>query len=190
MGVGFLRLGLFLLSSIERLETGKTLPYPLLLSQITSDGFQNVPFCNTERGLQGHTLLVTATPTPPQSYLPSSHPVPSLLQFKICVTPVKISFCWSQVRRETENKNWTFRGFENPSWYGSRNRRKVLLYHLLIFCTGQNLNDTWKPRLVHFLYTGNLGSIFFNFFSFSQKTQSRVSKTLQTQRFKIYQNLW
>jgi hypothetical protein len=32
--------------------------YPLLLAQIVSDVFQNVPFCITERDLQGHTLLL------------------------------------------------------------------------------------------------------------------------------------
>ena len=31
--------------------------YALLLSQIASDGFQNVPFCRAELVLQGHTLL-------------------------------------------------------------------------------------------------------------------------------------
>ena len=91
--------------------------YRLLFSQIVSDDFQNVPFCSAEQGLQDHTLLTAPMSTPPQSYLPSSHPLPSLLQFKICSTPAKFRFCWSQVRRETEPFEFsrTFRVFENPS---------------------------------------------------------------------------
>ena len=53
--------------------------YPLLLPQLASDSFQNVPFCSGERALQHHALLAPATPSPPQEYLPSSHPLLSLL---------------------------------------------------------------------------------------------------------------
>ena len=42
--------------------------YPLLLPQLASDAFQIVPFCSGESVLQGHTLLATATPSPPQQY--------------------------------------------------------------------------------------------------------------------------
>ena len=48
--------------------------YPLLLPQLESDALQNVPFCSGERGLQGHALLVAATPTSPQL---SFQPFPS-----------------------------------------------------------------------------------------------------------------
>jgi hypothetical protein len=59
--------------------------YALLLPQLASDAFQNVPFCSGERDLQGHTLLVAATLSPPQQHLVSSHPLPSLLQIqKVC----------------------------------------------------------------------------------------------------------
>jgi len=43
--------------------------YGLLLSQIASDGFKNVPFCSADQGLHGHTLLAAVTPTPPMQYL-------------------------------------------------------------------------------------------------------------------------
>ncbi len=52
--------------------------YRLLLSQIASDGCPIIPFCSVEHGLQDHTLLPVATPAPRQTYLPSSHPPPSL----------------------------------------------------------------------------------------------------------------
>ena len=56
--------------------------------------------------------------------------------------------------RETETKNWTFRIFENPSRRGPGNRRKVLLYLVLIFCT--------RPSLASNTFcTSNLGSFFF-----------------------------
>ena len=55
--------------------------------------------------------------------------------------------------RETETKNWTFRVFENPSRRGPGNRRKVLLYLVLIFCT--------RPSLASYTFsTGNLGPFF------------------------------
>lgn len=56
--------------------------------------------------------------------------------------------------RETETKNWTFRVFENPSRRGPGNRRKVLLYMVLIFCT--------RPSLASYTFcTGHLGVFFF-----------------------------
>ena len=90
---------------------------PLHLPQISSESFQTLPFCNTERGLQGHTLLPAATPTPPQPYLPSCHPLPSLFQ-------AKSENLWSQVRRETVNKNCTFRDFENQTRTDHENTEK------------------------------------------------------------------
>ena len=36
--------------------------YPLLLPHFVSEPFQNLPFCNLERDLQGHTLLGAVTP--------------------------------------------------------------------------------------------------------------------------------
>ena len=55
--------------------------------------------------------------------------------------------------RETETKNWTFRVFENPSRCGPGNRRKVLLYMVLIFCT--------RPSLASYTFcTGHLGVFF------------------------------
>ena len=60
----------------------------LRLSQMASK-----TYCSVEQGLQGHTLLAADMPTPSKTYLPSSHPLPSLLQFKISATPVKIWFC-------------------------------------------------------------------------------------------------
>ncbi len=53
--------------------------YPFLLPQLVSDALQNVPFCSGERGLQWHSLLADATPSPRQLCLASSHPLPSLL---------------------------------------------------------------------------------------------------------------
>jgi hypothetical protein len=53
--------------------------YPLLLPQLPSDDFQNVPFCSTEGGLQGHTLLADVTPTPPQPYFQPSPSTPAHL---------------------------------------------------------------------------------------------------------------
>ncbi len=60
--------------------------YPLLLPPLASDTLQNVSFCSRERGLQDYTLLAAATPSPAQEYLPSSHPLPSLLPIqKVCL---------------------------------------------------------------------------------------------------------
>jgi hypothetical protein len=43
--------------------------------------------------LEGHTLLVTATPSPPQQYLASSHPLPSLFLIqKVCFVGKKCIF--------------------------------------------------------------------------------------------------
>ena len=59
--------------------------YPLLLPQLASDDLQNVPFCIGERGLQDHTIPASATPSPRQLCLTSSHPLPSLLLIqKVC----------------------------------------------------------------------------------------------------------
>ena len=52
---------------------------PLLLPQLASDSFQNVPFCSGERGLQGHTLLAPPTPSPPQPYFQPSPSTPEPL---------------------------------------------------------------------------------------------------------------
>ena len=75
--------------------------YRLLLSRITSDGCQNIPFCSAEQGLQGHTLLAPATPAPRKTYLASSHPPPSLFIQKMRYAGLNFVL----QARETETKN-------------------------------------------------------------------------------------
>jgi hypothetical protein len=117
--------------------------YPLLLPQIVSDSFQNVPFCSVKRGLQGHTLLTASTSTPPQSYLTSSHPLPSLLQFKICG---KIVFYWSQVCRGNGKQKLNLSNFRESIMSWMRKSTKSTS------TPGTNFLYRTKPHLVLFLY--------------------------------------
>ncbi len=63
-------------------QSGSEIVYRLLLSQMVSDGFQNVPFCSADQVLQGHVLLATATTNPPLEYLQLFPLPPSIFRGK------------------------------------------------------------------------------------------------------------
>ena len=145
--------------------------YPLLLPQLASDALQNIPFCSGERDQQGHTIPAAATPSPRQLCLASSHPLPSLLLIQkvrfvgkncIFLVPGPTS------TRYTETSPFGFSRFQPAVLHKSK---KVLLYMVLIFCTGQSLAS-------YTFCTGNLGPILFLI-----KMQSCPRESLKTQRF-------
>ncbi len=130
--------------------------YRLLLFQIASDDCQIIPFCSVEHGLQGHTLLAAATSAPRQTYLPSSHPPPSLFTSKKDLRRLK--FRCADMGNGKQKLNLSSFGGPLTAWV--RNPTKS------IFVPGGNFLYRTKPRLVHFC-TGNLGSLFFKKNAFS-----------------------
>ena len=118
--------------------------YPLLLPQLASDSFQNVPFCSGKRALQHHALLAPATPSPPQQYLPSSHPLLSLLPVQ------KVRFALQNFvflvpgpifARSTKTATFEFSRLQ----HAVRQKPKKCT-----FVPGTNFLYQTKPRLVHF----------------------------------------
>jgi hypothetical protein len=108
----------------------------LRLCQMTAKSYHSVARNKTYKTIP--SFLLTRPPRGRHTSLPPTLPRPSSVQKMIYV-----GLNFVLLARETETKNWTFRVLENPSRSGPENRRKVLLYLVLIFCTG--------PGLVHFL---------------------------------------
>jgi hypothetical protein len=95
-----------------------------------------------------HTLPAAAMPR----FLPPS-PVP-LPDSKGAFCPWKLHFLGPRSDIDTVHRNCTFRLFEIPTCRAPWSKKKVLLYLVLIFCTGQSL-------VPYTFSTGNLDPLFF-----------------------------
>ena len=112
--------------------------YHLLLPHMKSDSFQNLPFCFPKHDKQGHTLLVAAMPTTPQSSFQPFALLPPLSEPKF-----KISGPQYVGKRQTKSAPFDFSKFQ----HGRHEKEKKST-----FVSGTNFCTRQKPRLVSFLY--------------------------------------